>query len=96
MVFNMDVRTYDLTVAYPVDESAEQLEKTVESMLNKAKVKVVSTDDWGQKTLSFPLKKHDEAGFKHMHLEAEADQIEVLKNQLKLERGLLRWLLVTA
>jgi ribosomal protein S6 len=92
----MDARTYDLTVAYPIDDSAEQLEKTVEEMLKRTNITVIAVEDWGQKSLSFNLKKHDEALFKQMKLEASAEAIEALKGQLRLERGLLRWLLVTA
>jgi ribosomal protein S6 len=71
------------------------LKKQLRACLKKAKITVVSTDDWGQKSLSFNLKKHDEANFKQTRLEAEASDIEVLKSQLRLERGLLRWLIVT-
>jgi ribosomal protein S6 len=92
----MEAHTYVLTVAYPIDDSYESLEKTVAEMLKKTKVNVLQTDDWGQKSLAFQIKKHDEAIFKHMKLEATPAAIETLRGQLRLERGLLRWLLVTA
>jgi ribosomal protein S6 len=92
----MEAQTYALTLAYPIDDTYESLEKTVTELLKKAKVGVVETDDWGQKTLAFPIRKHDEAIFKYMKLEATPAAIETVRDQLRLERGLLRWLLVTA
>lgn len=90
----MDTKRYVLTVVYPPDESLTKLGQVVDDLLAKAKIKVVSKDDWGQKSLAYPIKKHEEAVYHHLKLTAKPSAIEEFKSKLRLEHGILRWLLI--
>lgn len=87
---------YELTVVVSPDEAGDKAVVEIENSLKKLKVKVVGRDDWGTKQLAYLIKKHDEARIIYYVIEAEPKASLLLRDRLRIEHGVLRWLLVIA
>lgn len=92
-------KTYELVVAYAPAAGAEEdgaARKVVEEIIAKHKGTVVATDDWGEKALAYTVKGHDRGLYVLYNIELEADRANRLREQIRHEKGVLRWLLVLA
>ena len=68
----------------------EGLEKT----LKKVQADITDTDDWGEKSLAYPIEGNDK-GYYVVYQVAMKGEAHARLNQLMgLEKGLMRWLLV--
>lgn len=88
---------YDLMVLTAPQAAAEGKEKfkdNVDALLAKQKVKVLSCDDWGEKGLVYSISKYDRGNYLVYAVEAEPDKAVAITTKLKLEKGVLRYLLV--
>jgi ribosomal protein S6 len=88
---------YDLMVLTAPQAAAEGKEKfkdNVEALLTKQKAKVLACDEWGERGLSYPISKHDRGMYYVYAIEMESDKASLLNTKLKLEKGVLRYLLV--
>lgn len=91
------MRNYDLTVVLPGGMTAAKKKSTrekIEKMLGAMKAKVGKVDDWGEIELAYPIKKSTAGIFLHFHLELNAESVKTIADKLKLEKDIIRHLLV--
>jgi len=91
------MNTYDLTVVFDGKLTAakkktaiEKLEKLVTAFNGKTG-KVV---DWGEKKLAYPIKKSESGLYLTFPLEMLGEDAKKLHDKLRLEEGILRYLLI--
>ncbi len=91
------MNAYELVVIFSSELSAEEQKKIIskiEKTLSEAKGKLLSCDEWGKKTLSYPIKKNREGYYWLLKINAAAPTAVVLNNLLKLEDKIIRYMLV--
>ncbi len=88
---------YELTTVFPFKVTPakkkayqEKLEKLVK--LNRGKIK--STDDWGNIDLSYDIKKNTTGSFLHFNLELDAKAVVDVRDKLRVDEDIIRYLLV--
>jgi len=88
---------YELTVVLP-EKATTAKKKAVAETLSKivklAKGQVKKTDDLGKIDLSYPIKGNKSGVFMYFELELEPTEIKSLDQKMKLEEGIIRYLLV--
>lgn len=88
------MNTYELTLITADKKAMEKIAKLVKDEVKKAKGEVNKEDEWGEKLLSYPIKKNKTAIYLHFVLSLPAkDQVELDKT-LKLREELMRYLFV--
>ncbi len=83
-----------LTAPQAAAEGKEKFKENVDSLLSKQKVKVVSCDEWGERALTYPIKKYDRGMYYVYAVDMEASRTAALETKLRLESGVLRHILV--
>lgn len=63
--------------------------------LNQLGAEILNEGDIESINLAYPIKKHESAYFGCIHFEASPDLIDQLKEVLKFEDGVLRYLIIT-
>ncbi|MDH5532905.1 MAG: 30S ribosomal protein S6 [Candidatus Pacebacteria bacterium] len=103
LIADNTVKTYEFTYLLPEFLTTAEVAKAteeVEKLVKKHKGKIVSTEDWGKKNLSYKVvkggKKHADALFTHMILEFEPKNVQNFEKGVYLNEGILRHLLVVA
>ena len=92
-------RRYELTVVYSPQLSSTNLtkvEKSIESLIEKAGGKVVKKEDWGTKKLTYSIAKQTEGVYRHMLVELPPDGPAAVSREFRLMGAVLRYLLVLA
>lgn len=91
------MNAYELVVIFSSElapEAQKKIISKIEKTVSEAKDKVVSCDEWGKKTLSYPIKKNTEGFYWLLKLNAGSATAVVLNNQLRLDDKIIRYLLV--
>lgn len=95
------VRRYELTYLIPgsfTSDLVTQTQNAVDAALKKHQSTVVSKDEWGKKSLAYPIKhvakRETEATYVHLVLEMSADKVAGLDSDLHLNQQVLRYLLI--
>jgi len=83
---------YELTLL--VKEESEL--KKIKDLIDSYGGKISEEESWGEKTLSFPIKKSRTARFYNLHIEMEKSKITDLKKKLNFTESLLRYLLLVS
>ncbi|MGI5827506.1 MAG: 30S ribosomal protein S6 [Patescibacteria group bacterium] len=83
---------YELTFVF--DKKNKELPKRLEDFIKSAKAKVIKEEDWGVKSLAYPINKLEEAKYLYFKVEAEPKTIKELEEKIRLEEDLLRSLVV--
>lgn len=92
-------RKYELAIAYMPDASGEEggaARSAIEALIQKSQGTILTTEDWGEKTMAYPVRGYDRGVYVIYTVEMDADKQQKLRNQLRHEKGMLRWLFVTA
>ncbi len=92
-------RAYELTVVLSPqlnEKDLSALKDAVEKLVEKIKGKAGKVEEWGTKKLSYPIKKETEGVFSFWRLELPTDGVAALDKELKVQDGILRYLLVVA
>ena len=55
----------------------------------------ISSNHWGKRTLAFPIKRHDTGYYVVSQFEAEPKALPEFERAIKLEEGVVRFLVVT-
>lgn len=88
---------YELTVVLP-GKSTPAKKKTsresVEKIIKTLKGKIERADDWGEIGFSYPIAKNNTGNFLHFNLELNAESAKTIVEKLRLEEGIIRYLLV--
>lgn len=97
------VRQYELTYLVPAsltNDEVNQVKTAVEKLVTKHKGKVVSTEDWGKKTLAYTIqtagKRHTEAVYTSLVLEFDTAHTVPFEKDIYLNQSIIRHLLVVA
>lgn len=88
------MNTYELTLLTADKSAMEAVLKLVKDAVKKAKGEVNKEDEWGERTLAYPIKKNDTAHYVHLLLSMPAESQPKLDATLRLDESLLRYLFV--
>jgi small subunit ribosomal protein S6 len=83
---------YEITFIFP--KGNKDYSKTLAKYLKDVKAEVKKKDDWGVKTLAYPIKKQSEANYLYLEAEMEPSALPKLEGKIKLDEVLLRHLIV--
>jgi len=90
-------RNYELVVILDPEMKAEEQEKLlakIKKFIADAGGKISTSKEWGKKELAFPIAKSGAGVFHLLNLIASTTFIPSLRQKLKLEEKILRFLLV--
>ncbi len=94
---NEDVRIYEVAVMYPatLDQKSETLLlKNIDGLFAEAKAITLFKDPWSKRGLAYPIDGHTEAKYVIYYVEMDPKNVREFDEQLRLERGVLRHLIV--
>ncbi len=94
---NEDVRVYEFAVMYQpnLDQKAESvLLAEIEGHFKDAKGKLLFKDPWSKRGLAYKIGGFDDAKFVIYYYEIAPSEIRELDHQLRLQKGVLRHLMV--
>jgi len=92
-----DVRIYECALLYPYPFSQKEeneLLKEVEGAFEEAGAKLVAKDKWGRRGLAFNIGGFNEGNFIIYHYEMDPAKVREVDQALRIQRGVLRHLLV--
>jgi small subunit ribosomal protein S6 len=75
---------------------AEKLEKFHAQLTKDGKGTITNVAQWGKRTLAFPIKKKDSGSYVVAQFEAAADLLPEYERAVKLDEGVLRFLVVVS
>lgn len=93
------MRDYELTLVIDPDLTSENQKKLVtktKKIITDLKGKVGKTDEWGRKELTYPIKKKTLGYYFFYETELPQKAPAEIEKKLKLEEGIIRYLLVKA
>jgi small subunit ribosomal protein S6 len=76
------------------EEKANLPVDIIKALVEKNEGEVTTSDDWGEKTLAYPIQGHERGYYVVSTLKIPAEQAQKLRTQLNLEKGVLRWLMM--
>lgn len=82
--------TYELT--FLLNEESEL--KNIKSLIAEFSGKVLEEEDWGKKTLTYPIKKVDVAHFYNWKIDLDEKNVSDYKKKLNFNEKLLRYLIL--
>lgn len=82
---------YQLT--FLLNEESEL--KKINELITSLNGKVINQENWGEKTLAYPIKKNKKAHFYHWLIEIPKNQIKELRKKLNYNEKLIRYLILT-
>jgi len=88
---------YELIVIYTpeqAEEDAGQSRKSLEDIAAKTKAKVVETEDWGERQLSYEIKGFERAPYVLYMLDMDEKTAKSIRDRMKMAKGILRWMLI--
>lgn len=101
LIADKAAKNYEFTYLLPEFYTSAEVAKAtseIEDLVKKHKGKVVSTEDWGKKTLAYKIKNHgkthEEALYTHMVLEFEPKRAPKFEKDVYLNERIIRHLLV--
>lgn len=101
LITDKAVKKYEFTYLLPEFYTSAEVAKAVseiEDLVKKHKGKIISTEDWGKKTLAYKIKKsgknHAEALYTHMVLEFEPVRAPKFEKDVYLNERVIRHLFV--
>lgn len=90
------MRPYEITLVAKSDDKetpAKVMEK-LEALLKKVGGRLVKNDDWGIKTLAYPIKKQEKGHYLFLEIETTPANMQKVRERLQVEDDLLRYLVV--
>jgi small subunit ribosomal protein S6 len=91
------MRDYELTLIVDPDltsEKQKKLQEKIKKIIADLKGEVKKTTEWGKKELAYPIKKKDMGYYFLWNIKLPSSAAFALESKLKLEEGLMRYLLV--
>lgn len=92
-----DVRIYECAVLYPYPFSQKEeatLAKEIEQHFADAGAKLVFKDSWGRRGLAYKIGGFNEANIVIYYYEMEPKKLKEVDNALRIQKGVLRHLIV--
>lgn len=90
-------RNYEMTAILggkDLDKKSKEVVKKIGDLLKKAGAAVLKEEDWGIKELVYPIKKQKEGYFYFWQLAILPENLGKMKESLRLEESVLRYLLI--
>lgn len=81
---------YDLTLLLVTKEELKKIKELIKSFSGK----IVEENEWGEKTLAYPIRKNRTAFFYNWLIEMETQEINELRRKLNFEEKVIRYLLL--
>lgn len=91
----MKKKIYELVLVLPASVGEKDVEKMGSDLLEKNGAKKISYSFWGKKDLTYPIKKNVSGMYGFWEVDMEPAVAIELSNKLRLNEGLLRYLLVS-
>ena len=91
------MNSYELTLVLPggaTSAKKKSVSEKIEKLVKAGDGKIKSTDEWGKIDLAYTIKKETQGEFIHLILELDGAGAKNLKDKLRLESGIIRYLLV--
>jgi len=91
------MRQYELTLVLDPELTSENQKKTlaqIKKLITGFKGKTGKVEDWGKKTLAYPIRKKTSAIFHLFRFDLPEESVKGLDQKLRLEDNLVRFLLV--
>jgi small subunit ribosomal protein S6 len=91
------MENYELTLVLPAKTTAakkKSAQELIEKLVKTLKGKMLKTDDWGELKLSYKISGNESGIFLHHWLELDKQAVKDINNKLRLEEGVIRYLLV--
>lgn len=91
------MRKYELTVIINPDLEEKKIKELIDKikgLVEKEKGKVVKLNEWGKKTLTYLIKKHQDGFYFLLELELEGRVAREIEKKVKLEEEIIRYLMV--
>jgi len=88
---------YELTVVLQggvTPAKKKSVSEKIEKLVKDGKGKVAKIDEWGKIDLAYKIKKEPAGFFIHYNLEAEGSVAKSIKDKLRLDNDILRYLIV--
>jgi len=73
------------------EEEAAKVAEAVQSFISSHGT-IVKVDPWGRRRLAYPIKKKQDGYYWVITFEVEPDAVDVLKQQLRVNESILRWM----
>lgn len=91
------MNNYELTVLVDPkldDKAKEELNEDIKKYVGTSGT-IENSTDWGRKQLAYPIKKNEVGVYLHLKLQSkETDFVKDLNKKLRVEKKLLRYLIV--
>ena len=89
------MRNYETIVIFKTaatEAAVSTITKKIEKVLTKKPGKIAKKDEWGNKTLAYPIKKEKQGKYVVWHFNAEPKTIAELDKALRYEEDVLRYI----
>lgn len=93
------MKLYELTIVLDGAATKAQIKEKkefVEKLVKISEGKITKTEDWGVKQLAYPIEKKDSGFFVYFEIEVAPAKIKEMNEKLRLEEGVIRYLLIKA
>lgn len=89
------MRTYDLACIFrPEEDHFKKGLEFVKALLSKAGAVIQKEDDWGERTLAYPIKKQDRGHYVVITAQLPPDSLVAADQELRLQTELLKFLFI--
>jgi len=90
------MKTYELVCAFTVKDGQSALSiEGVQGILKNSQIMIQSEEDLGERELAYEINKESRGCYRLFNVELERKKLPKLEDALKLQKGLLRHLLVS-
>ena len=76
------------------EDSIKKVTASIADSIKKNKGNIIKEDNWGKRTLAYPIKKHQEGVYYKLNFSIDSLSIENLNRTYKLNSGILRTLII--
>lgn len=91
------MENYELTLVLPAKTTTakkKSVQELVEKLVKTLKGKLTKVDDWGELKLFYEISGNESGIFLHYWLELDKQAVKDINDKLRLEEGIIRYLLV--
>lgn len=87
--------TYELTLILPTDREKAVFDR-VKKVLDTAGAKITNNDEWGKRTLAYPINKKTEGVYYSLTIDMDTDKTQAFNRILENDDDIIRHLIVVA
>lgn len=88
------MRDYELVVLLPAEGSQDSVLETVKKTVEENRGRIGKIDEWGVKTLAYPIEKKLQAAYFLLNISLTPDSVSKVDRTLRTREAVLRHLLV--